>query len=255
MAEPQRPDEMADPQLPDAEPEAAAPVPHLALKATALLVLMLVLVCGAALYVMYARGVFEATQRLVLVAEDSEGVVVGMDMTFAGFPIGRVRRIELGSDGNARILVDVPRDDADRPLVGGTRLRAFSGILADPPLPDGAVRTVLHGDATAEIPRLVSAARELMQNLITLTAADSALSQSLTSVQALSEKVQGPGGALGLLFGDAAESRKVVATLDRASTPWPAVPTRRCSARPAWCRKRAPPWSNCAGCSAMRAPA
>jgi phospholipid/cholesterol/gamma-HCH transport system substrate-binding protein len=79
------------------------------------------------------------------------------------------------------------------------------------------VRTVLHGDATAEIPRLVSAARELMQNLITLTAADSALSQSLTSVQALSEKVQGPGGALGLLFGDAAESRKVVATLDRTN--------------------------------------
>jgi phospholipid/cholesterol/gamma-HCH transport system substrate-binding protein len=39
-------------------------------------------------------------------------VVVGMNMTFAGFAIGRVSRIELGDDGNARILVDVPTKDA-----------------------------------------------------------------------------------------------------------------------------------------------
>ena len=204
------------------------PVPHLALKATALLVLMVVLVCGAALYVMYARGVFEATQQLVLVAEDSEGVVVGMDLTFSGFPIGRVRRIELGADGNAQILVDVPRKDAHwlrvssvftlvRGIVGGTTLRAFSGILTDPPLPDGAVRTVLRGDATAEIPRLVASARELVQNLTALTATDSALGQSLASVQALADKLKGPGGALGVLFGDDAEARKVVATLDRTN--------------------------------------
>ena len=217
------------------EPEIAAahkldvePVPHLALKATALLVLMLVLVCGAALYVMYARGVFESTQQLVLVADDSEGVVVGMDLTFSGFPIGRVHRIELGEDGNARILVEVPRKDAHwlrvssvftlvRSLVGGTNLRAFSGILADPPLPDGAVRTVLRGDATAEIPRLVASARELVQNLTTMTATESALSQSLTSVQALADRLKGPGGALGVLFGNETEARKIVATLDRTN--------------------------------------
>jgi len=43
------------------------------------------LLAGSVLYVMYARGVFEPTQRLVLVADDSEGVAVGMDMTFSGF--------------------------------------------------------------------------------------------------------------------------------------------------------------------------
>ena len=215
----------SDVTLPPAD---AAPVPHLALKATALLVLMLALVCGAALYVMYARGVFEPTQRLVLVAEDSEGVVVGMDLTFAGFPIGRVRRIELGADGNARILVDVPQEDAHwlrvssvftlvRGIVGGTSLRAYSGILADPPLPDGAERKVLAGDTAAEIPRLVASARELIQNLTALTGSDSALSQSLASVQAAAERLKGPSGALGLLFGNDAEARKVLATLDRAN--------------------------------------
>ena len=209
-------------------PSAAAAVPHLALKATALLVLMLVLLCGSALYVMYARGVFEPTQRLVLIADNSEGVVAGMDLTFSGFPIGRVRRVELGPEGNARILIDVPRDDAHwlrtssvftlvRSLVGGTNLRAYSGILTDPPLPDGAVRTVLGGDTAAEVPKLIAAARDLLQNLNTITAADSPLSGSLGSVQALAEKLKGPGGALGVLLGGDAERQKVLLTLDRTN--------------------------------------
>jgi phospholipid/cholesterol/gamma-HCH transport system substrate-binding protein len=217
----------ATPEPPET-PSAAAAVPHLALKATALLVLMLALVCGSALYVMYARGVFEATQRLVLIADDSEGVVAGMDLTFSGFPIGRVRRVELGPEGNARILIDVPRADARwlrtssvftlvRSLVGGTNLRAFSGILTDPPLPDGAERTVLGGDATAEIPKLISAARDLLQNLNVITAAGSPLSESLGGVQTLTEKLKGPDGALGVLLGGDAERRKVLLTLDRTN--------------------------------------
>jgi phospholipid/cholesterol/gamma-HCH transport system substrate-binding protein len=220
-------DMSATPEPPET-PSAAAAVPHLALKATALLVLMLALVCGSALYVMYARGVFEATQRLVLIADDSEGVVAGMDLTFSGFPIGRVRRVELGPEGNARILIDVPRADARwlrtssvftlvRSLVGGTNLRAFSGILTDPPLPDGAERTVLGGDATAEIPKLISAARDLLQNLNVITAAGSPLSESLGGVQTLTEKLKGPDGALGVLLGGDAERRKVLLTLDRTN--------------------------------------
>ncbi len=41
---------------------------------------------------------FESTQQLVLTADDSEGVSVGMDMNFSGFPIGRVSRIELSAE-------------------------------------------------------------------------------------------------------------------------------------------------------------
>jgi hypothetical protein len=77
-----------------------------------LLLLLVALVLGSAAYVMYARGVFEASQRLVLLADDAEGVTVGMDISFAGFPVGRVQRIELGPDGLARLLIDVPRKDA-----------------------------------------------------------------------------------------------------------------------------------------------
>jgi phospholipid/cholesterol/gamma-HCH transport system substrate-binding protein len=214
-----------DDQPPPARPDRSE---RLELRAALLLVLMAVLVVGSGLFLLYARGAFEPTQRVILVADDSEGVLVGMDLTFSGFPIGRVRRIELTASGNARILVDVPRKDAHwlrtssiftltRGLVGNTNLRAFSGVLTDPPLPDGAERKVLAGDATSEIPRLVAAARDLVANLTALTAQDSALAASLANVQALTARASGPGGALGALFGDPKEAAKVTLLLDRTN--------------------------------------
>lgn len=203
------------------------PVAHLERKAAALLLLTLGLILGALLYLLYARGVFEPTQRLVLTADDSEGVVVGMDMTFSGFPIGRVRQIELAEDGNVRILIDVPRKDAHwlressvftlvKGIVGGTTIKAYSGILTDPPLAPEAVRPVLRGDATAEIPQIMAAAKELLGNLSSMTAADSPLGQSLASVQGLAERLQGPQGVLGAVLGNEQDARKVVQTLERA---------------------------------------
>jgi len=193
-----------------------------------LLALLLLLVAGAVVYLMYARGTFEASQRLVLIADDSEGVAVGMDLTFSGFPIGRVRRIELGADGVARIIIDVPRKDAHwlrvssvftltRGLLGNTSLKAFSGILTDPPLPGGAERKVLIGDATAEIPRLVADARELVRNLTALSAADSPFATSLDNVREVTERLKGPRGALGMLFGNEADAKKLVTALDRTN--------------------------------------
>ena len=192
--------ESPPPLLPAVDPAAALPASpsvampaHVQLKATLLLVFLLLMVVGAALYVSYARGAFEATQQLVLITDDSEGVVVGMDMTFAGFPVGRVKRIELAEEGNARILVEVPLKDAHwlrtssvftlvRGVVGNTNLRAYSGILTDPPLPDAAVRTALRGDASAEIPRLMAESRQLAQNLSAMTASNSPLNASLASI-------------------------------------------------------------------------
>jgi len=210
-------------------PPPLPPVAHLALKVRLMLLFMLLLVCGSALYVLYARGAFEATQRLVLVADDSEGVVVGMDMTFAGFPIGRVRRIELAEDGKARILVDVAARDARwlrtssvftlvKGIVGGTNIRAYSGLLNDPPLPDGAVRTVLQGDASAEIPKVVAAAKDLIENLNSLTGSSGAVSASLDNLQALTGRLNGPGGALGVLLGGEQQAQKVSAVLQRTDS-------------------------------------
>ena len=212
----------------EASPARAAPAAGLELRAALLLALFVVLIGATVVYLLYARGSFESTQRLVLVAEDSEGVRVGMDLTFSGFPIGRVRRLELGADGNARIVIDVPRKDAHwlressvftlvRSLVGGANLRAYTGVLADPPLPDGAERPVLIGDTAAELPRLVASARELLQNLTQLSAPDSALAESLANLQALTERARGPHGAVGMLLGNETDAKQLSAALARSN--------------------------------------
>ena len=213
----------------DDDKPVSPPVRYLELKAALLLALLVVLVGGTALYLMYARGLFEQTQRVVLLVDDSEGVRVGMDMTFSGFPIGRVRSVELSAEGNARILIDVPKKDAHwlrtssmftlvRSLVGGATLRAYSGVLTDPPLPDGAERKVLVGDTAAELPIVVAAARELIGNLNKLTASDSSLAGSLDNVKTLTEKLNGPQGAVGTLLGNDVDPKKLAAALDRVNT-------------------------------------
>ena len=219
----------SDPLLTSTADAAALPPPeHLEFRAVLLLAFILTLIISSALYVMYARGVFDSTQKLVLVSEDSEGVSVGMNLTFSGFPIGRVRNIELAEDGKARIVVDVASKDAHwlretsvftlvRGLVGSTNIRAYSGVLTDPPLAAGAVRSVLQGDAASEIPKLISAAKELIENLSGLTSSQGALGISLANLKVLSTRLNGSGGALTVLLGGEAEAKKLITTLDRSN--------------------------------------
>jgi len=185
-------------------------------------------VCSFLLYVMVARGVFESTQQLVLISDDSEGVIVGMDLTFSGFPIGRVRRIELSPDGKARMVIDVPRKDAhwlrtssiftmERGMVGETRIRAFSGILTDPPLPENAERVVLRGDASAEIPRIVTSTRALLENLENMTGADASLNTSLSHLKTVTERLSGRYGVLTGVLGSEDKAKKIIDALDRTN--------------------------------------
>ncbi|MBQ5940132.1 MlaD family protein [Massilia sp. AB1] len=209
----------------EAQPDEPA---HVEAKAIILLVLVGALIAGFVLYVMYARGVFEPTQRLTLVTDDSSGVIPGMDMTFAGFPIGRVRQVDLAPDGKVQILVDVQSKDAkwlrtssvftlESSIVGETRLRAYTGLLNDPPLPPDATRTVLRGDATAEIPRIVATARQLLENLETMTASESDINASLANIQAVTGRMSGKYGVLGGVLGGDEEARKLGEALDRVN--------------------------------------
>ncbi len=213
---------------PEPAPVTSAPIRHLELKAALLITLTALLVCGYIGYVLYARGVFDNTQRLMLVTDNSEGVFVGMDLTFAGFAIGRVRRIELDDVGKVRITVAIPVQDArwlrvssvftmERGLVGGTRIRAFSGQLGDSPLPDGAVRPVLRGDSTDELPHLIANMKGLLENLQKLTSADSSLGVSLGNVRTVTERMAGKSGALAAALGSEENAAKVVAAVDRAN--------------------------------------
>ena len=209
-------------------PQSPPLIPHARAKALLLVALTLAVLGAFAFFVMTARGVFEETQSLVLVADDSEGVSVGMDLSFSGFPIGRVRRVELAEDAKAHIHIEVPVKDArwlrtssvftlERGLVGGTRLRAFSGVLDDPPLADGARRDVLIGDVAERIPQVLGSVQALLKQLEQLSAADGSLARSLDNVQALTAAMNGRHGMLTGLLGNETDARRVIEALERTN--------------------------------------
>src|SRR5439155_18477623 len=190
--------------------------------------LTVMVAAGFTIFALYSRGVFEATQRLTLVSDNAEGVSLGMDLTFSGFPIGRVERISLGDDGRARILVEVPRKDAkwlrassiftlERGIVGGARIRAFSGNLQDPPLPDDAERQVLRGDTQEEIPRMVATLRAVLDNLEQMPGTGGSLQASLGNLRTMTDRLAGKHGALGAVLGDEDNAQKVILAIDRAN--------------------------------------
>src|SRR5258707_5152408 len=208
---------------------AQTPVPkNLQFRVGLLVGLAVVLGAGFVIYSLYARGVFEDTQRLTLISENAEGVGIGMDLSFAGFPIGRVQRLALDDQGRARIDIDVPRKDAhwlrettiftlERGLVGSARIRAYTANLRDQPLADGAVRNVLRGDTSEEIPRMVATLRGALENVEQMTGAGGSLQLALGDVRSVTARAAGQYGVLGMLLGNEEDARKLVTTLDRAN--------------------------------------
>ena len=210
------------------EQQTSPAIRNVELKAGLLLLLVAALVTGFVLYVLYARGAFEQTQKLVLIADDSEGIAVGANLTFSGFPVGRVQRIELSKNGKAKIEVEIPVRDLhwlrsttiftlERGLVGGARLRAFTGNLDDPPLPPNAERAVLRGDATEQLPVLLANLRHVLDNVERMTASDSDLNASLANLRAVSARMTGRYGALGGLLGSDEDAKKVIDAIDRSN--------------------------------------
>ena len=206
------------------------PIPRgLGVKVGMLLAITILIAGGFVLYVLFARGVFEQTQRVILIADNAEGVRVGMDLTFAGFPIGTVRSIRLREDGKVRISVRVPVDDAkwlrqssvfvlDVPLVGSAKLRAFTSNLKAAPLEHRAERPVLRGDANAEIPRMIATLRSVLENVDQITDSGSSLQESLKNARAVTERMAGKQGILGAALGGEDNAKKVIASIDRANT-------------------------------------
>lgn len=186
---------------------------NLHFKAVLLLISLLFIIVLSVFYIMYARGIFDQTQELVLLADDSEGIKPGMDLTFSGFPVGRVRNVALADNGSVRIYIDIPNKDAkwlrttsvftiENSLVGTTKLRAYSGVLTDPQLPPHAERTVLKGDASSELPKLVASMKDLSDNLVRMTSEDSALNNTIGNAEQLTLALKNPKGALKTLLGE-----------------------------------------------------
>jgi phospholipid/cholesterol/gamma-HCH transport system substrate-binding protein len=195
------------------------------------LLLAITVLLGAAFigYALYSRGAFQATQKLVLTATDVEGVSVGMPISFSGFPIGKVSRLHLTEDGQVRIELAIPSEDArwlrkssvftlEKALVGGAKIKAFTTNLKDAPLEDGAVRPLLTGDATKDIPVLVEKVKNILANVETITAAGSPINQTLGHVEVVTGRMAGENGVLQGMMGSPEKAEKVVQALDHANT-------------------------------------
>jgi phospholipid/cholesterol/gamma-HCH transport system substrate-binding protein len=210
-------------------PAGAPVIKNLEFKVGLLLALTVLLLAVFVLYSLYARGAFQITQSLVLTAPDAEGVSVGMPMTFSGFPVGEVKRMDLGEDGKVRIEIAVPRQDArwlrrssvftlEKSLVGGAKIKAHTANLADAPLEDGARRELLTGDATQEIPVLIEKVKTILSNVAAMTAGDAPINRSLGNVATVTGRMAGEHGVLEGVLGGPDKAKQVVAALEKANT-------------------------------------
>lgn len=203
-------------------------VKNLELKIGLLLAFTILLGWAFVLYSFYARGAFQVTQALYLTAPEAEGVTVGMPMSFSGFPIGKVKRLDLTEDGKVRIEIAVPQKDAkwlrqnsvftlEKSLVGGAKIKAFTADLSDRPLEAGARRALLTGDATKEIPVLIGQVKSILANVAAMTAQDAPINATLGNVATVTGRMAGEYGVLEGVLGGPDKARRVVAALDQAN--------------------------------------
>ncbi len=204
-------------------------IKNLEFKVGLLLALTVLLILAFAGYTLYARGAFQPTRTLILTAPQADNVEVGMAMTFSGFPIGEVKRLGLTPDGSVRIEMAIPQKDAkwlrkssvftlEKPLVGSAKIKAFSTDLKDAPLEDGAVRTLITGDATQEIPVLIERVKDILENVKAMTDQDSSINRTLANVETVTGRMQGEYGVLEGVLGGPDKAKQVVGALEKANT-------------------------------------
>jgi phospholipid/cholesterol/gamma-HCH transport system substrate-binding protein len=204
-------------------------VKNLELKIGLLLAFTVLLAGAFVFYTLHARGVFQSTQALYLTAPEAEGVTVGMPMTFSGFPIGEVKKMDLTEDGRVSIEIAIPKKDAkwlrqgsrftlEKSLVGGAKIKAFTADLKDKPLEDGARRDLLTGDVTQEIPILVEKVKSILANVDAMTNPESSINRSLGNVATVTGRMTGEYGVLEGVLGGPDKAKQVVAALDKANS-------------------------------------
>ena len=222
---------MERPPVPDPVNRPIVPplVKNLELKIGLLLAFTVLLAGAFVVYTLHARGTFQITQALYLTAPEAEGVTVGMPLTFSGFPIGEVKKMDLTDEGKVRIEIAIPRKDArwlrqssrftlEKSLVGGAKIKAFTADLNDKPLEDGARRDLITGDLGQEIPVLVAKVKSILANVDAMTRPDSSINRSLGSVATVTGRMAGEYGVMEGMLGGPDKARQVVDALARANS-------------------------------------
>lgn len=193
----------------------------LPVKVAALTALIPLVAIGLIVYALSSRGMFEPSLRIHALARDAEGASVGMAVTYAGYPIGNVTRMELTETGEVRLDLRLRAKDArflratsvftlSKPLIGPARIDAASPDMNAPRLADGAQVTLVSNDATAGIPDLVAKVNEVLQSINQLTGEDSSLQRSLANFQSITGRMDGEYGMLEALTGSTENAQGIL---------------------------------------------
>jgi len=197
----------------------------LGLKVGLLLTLIPMIAIGLLLYAMHARGVFDRTQSLTLIAQDAEGVAAGMPVMFSGFPIGQVSGMTLNETGQVRIEVRIKVKEArwlrssstfslERQLLGGAKIRVVSPKMTDPPLGADAERLLTATDASKDIPQVIARANSILQNVDEIIRPDSSFNQTLVNLKAVTARMAGEYGIIEGLTGSPENAQNVLETVE-----------------------------------------
>jgi phospholipid/cholesterol/gamma-HCH transport system substrate-binding protein len=197
----------------------------LGFKVGLLLLLIPVIAVGLLLYAMYARGVFDRTQSLTLIAQDAEGVAAGMPVMFSGFPIGQVAGMTLSETGQVKIEVRIKVKEArwlrtssaftlEKQFFGGAKIRVTSPRMTDPPLPAEAERILVATDAAKDIPQVIARANNILQNIDEIIRPDSPFNQTLANLKGVTGRMSGEYGVLEGLTGSQEHAQNVLETVE-----------------------------------------
>lgn len=210
-------------------PVRAPLIKNLEFKVGLLLALTVLLGLGLVVFGLYARGVFEPTLTLRLTAPNAEGVSVGMPVSFSGFPIGKVKKMDLTEEGKVLLEVAIPRKDArwlrrtsiftlEKGLIGGARIKAHTADLKEAPLEDGAVRELISGDDPTDIAVIKQRVQDLLDNVVAMTQAEAPINRTLGHVETMTGRMAGEYGVLGGMLGSPEKAEQVVKIIEKANT-------------------------------------
>ena len=197
---------------------------NLGFKVGLLLTLIPFIAIGLVLYTLYARGMFESSQEMVLIARDAEGVTEGMPIMFSGFPIGQVRSMALTDSGEVQIKVSIREKDArwlrtssvftlERQFFGAAKIRVTTRKMSDPQLPPGAIGVLVGVDAAQDLPQVITRASVVLQNIEEIVKPDSSLNRSLVHLNEVTGRMAGEYGVLGSLAGSPENAAQVMETV------------------------------------------
>jgi len=210
-------------------PVRAPLIKNLEFKVGLLLTLTVLLALGLVAYGLYARGVFEPTLTVKLTAPNAEGVSVGMPVSFSGFPIGEVKKMDLTEEGKVLLEVAIPKKDAkwlrqtsmftlEKGLIGGAKIKAHTADLKERPLEDGAVRELISGEDPTDIAVIKQRVQTLLDNVVAMTQAGAPINRTLGNVETMTGRMAGEYGVLGGVMGSPEKAEQVVKIIEKANT-------------------------------------